>query len=202
MLSFSKPTFKLAGRKAATGNLDGGRDVDVEPRGVLAARLGYPCELRRAGSAAALLPRQDGGSAEAALMDLVREVVDVLEPGEFAGGSKSSAQVGGRVVHPVILRVLEQHYQPGIDYYWPNLTISARFARMESELAVRRRALVSERIARGLSINAAAKAIGVAPGTLNACERGESLSLRSAKRIADFYGCKVADLMPADDVAA
>ncbi len=71
---------------------------------------------------------------------------------------------------------------------------------MESDLAARRRALVSERIARGLSINAAAKAIGIAPGTLNACERGESISLRSAKLIADFYGCTVVELVAVEGV--
>lgn len=59
---------------------------------------------------------------------------------------------------------------------------------------------MSERIARGLSINAAAKAIGIAPGTLNACERGESISLRSAKLIADFYGCTVVELVAVEGV--
>ena len=58
-----------------------------------------------------------------------------------------------------------------------------------------RASLIAERMNRGLSVAAAADAIGIARGTLDAFERGDSVSLASLKRVADFYGCTVMDIV-------
>ncbi len=63
------------------------------------------------------------------------------------------------------------------------------------EPAQRRAALRDERMNRGLSLAAAASAIGIHRATLVTFERDESVSLPSLKAIADFYGCKVVDLV-------
>lgn len=53
-----------------------------------------------------------------------------------------------------------------------------------------------ERVNRGLSVRQAADEIGVAPGTLAALEDGRSVYPASAKKVADYFGCKVTDLIP------
>lgn len=58
-----------------------------------------------------------------------------------------------------------------------------------------RATLVTERINRGLSVAAAARAMGIARGTLVSFEDGEPVALASAKAIADFYGWTVVDLL-------
>lgn len=58
--------------------------------------------------------------------------------------------------------------------------------------------LVRERINRGLSVAAAAEEIGVARGTLKALEAGQRVSPRTAKKVADFFGVQVTDLMPVE----
>lgn len=62
--------------------------------------------------------------------------------------------------------------------------------------------IVAERINRGLSLAQAAFEIGIARGTLVKAESGEMPSPANAKRIADFYGCKVTDIWPVPRVAA
>lgn len=59
--------------------------------------------------------------------------------------------------------------------------------------------LTTERLNRGLSVAGAAAEIGIHRATLSALERGESVHPASAKRVADFFGCKVTDLMPLDE---
>lgn len=59
--------------------------------------------------------------------------------------------------------------------------------------------LTAERLNRGLSLNGAAVLIGVNRKALKALEDGESCRPENAKRIADFYGCKVTDLLPLPD---
>lgn len=61
-----------------------------------------------------------------------------------------------------------------------------------------RRELTAARMNRGLSVEAAAMQIGIAHNTLRRFEAGESILLANAKLIADFYGCKVTDLLPLD----
>lgn len=63
--------------------------------------------------------------------------------------------------------------------------------------------LTAERLNRGLSVRQAGDLIGVAPNTLATLERGGSVAPSSAKLIADFYGCKVTDLLrPPDEPKA
>jgi DNA-binding XRE family transcriptional regulator len=63
-----------------------------------------------------------------------------------------------------------------------------------------RREFIVKRMDMGLSPEAAAQRIGIARGTLLRFERGDSLSLTSAKLIADFWGCKVTDMIPFEDL--
>ena len=65
-----------------------------------------------------------------------------------------------------------------------------------------RRELMAARMNRGLSVQAAAAQIGIAHGTLRRFEAGESVTVANAKLIADFYGCKVTDLLPLEAEAA
>ncbi len=62
--------------------------------------------------------------------------------------------------------------------------------------------LTAERLNRGLSLAGAARDIGVHRATLTALEGGARVHPESAKKIADYFGCKVTDLMPLEDVAA
>lgn len=59
--------------------------------------------------------------------------------------------------------------------------------------------LTAERLNMGLTLNMAAERIGIARGTLVALEDGRNVHPASAKKVADFYGCKVTDLLPYDD---
>jgi transcriptional regulator with XRE-family HTH domain len=63
------------------------------------------------------------------------------------------------------------------------------------EPARSRASFVTLRMNRGLSVAAAADEMGLARGTLASFERGESVSLASAKMIADFHGCSVVELL-------
>jgi transcriptional regulator with XRE-family HTH domain len=56
--------------------------------------------------------------------------------------------------------------------------------------------LTAERLNRGMSVRQAAERIGIAAGTLSTLEAGGSVHPASAKLVADFYGCKVTDLLP------
>lgn len=59
-----------------------------------------------------------------------------------------------------------------------------------------------ERLNRGLSMRAAAKAIGVSASVLTRAEEGTMPRPESAKAIADFYGYKVTDVWPLNSKAA
>jgi len=54
--------------------------------------------------------------------------------------------------------------------------------------------LTEARLNRGLSVAAAAKEIGVHRRTLTALESGGRVLPDSAKKVADYFGCKVTDL--------
>lgn len=62
--------------------------------------------------------------------------------------------------------------------------------------------LVERRLNKGLTIKAAAAEIGVNRMTLAALERGERVRPDNAKKVADFYGCKVMDLLALNEVDA
>lgn len=58
----------------------------------------------------------------------------------------------------------------------------------------------SERVNRGLSVKAAAEAIGVAPVVLRRAEDGTAVPRpHNAAKIARFYGVQATDLWPLDD---
>lgn len=54
----------------------------------------------------------------------------------------------------------------------------------------------------GLNQQEAAKRIGIQPPNLSDFERGDykDLLLETARRFADFFGCRIEDLFPARDV--
>jgi lambda repressor-like predicted transcriptional regulator len=58
-----------------------------------------------------------------------------------------------------------------------------------------------DRLNRGLSLRAAAKAAGVSPSVLVRAEEGTMPRPESAKAIADLYGYKVTDIWPVDSKA-
>lgn len=62
--------------------------------------------------------------------------------------------------------------------------------------------LAAERLNRGLSVAAAAAEIGVHRRTLAALERGETVNPANAKKVADYFGVLVTDLMPLEPEAA
>lgn len=62
--------------------------------------------------------------------------------------------------------------------------------------------LREERVNRGLSERMAAAEMGIARETLLRAERGERPHPAQGKKIADFYGVRVTDLWPLEDVAA
>ena len=65
------------------------------------------------------------------------------------------------------------------------------------------RDLKATRLNMGLSVAAAAEAMGVARRTLVDVERDGRMPVpAAAKRIADFFGVQVTDLWPVDDEAA
>ncbi len=53
-----------------------------------------------------------------------------------------------------------------------------------------------DRLNKGLSLRAAAKAIGISASVLVRAEEGTMPRPESAKAIADFYGYKVTDIWP------
>lgn len=62
--------------------------------------------------------------------------------------------------------------------------------------------LTAERLNRGHSIRSLSDAVGVHQHTIRRLEAGESVHPAAAKKIADYFGCKVTDLMPIDSEAA
>lgn len=62
--------------------------------------------------------------------------------------------------------------------------------------------LRAERLNRGLSRRQAAKTIGVPEPTLRRLEQGEGAYPANAKKVADFFGVQVTDLMPLEREAA
>lgn len=71
---------------------------------------------------------------------------------------------------------------------------------MTEVLEIHRR-LAEKRLNEGKSIRALAKDLDVHQHTIRALERGESVSPASAKKVADWLGCTVVDLLglPADE---
>lgn len=59
--------------------------------------------------------------------------------------------------------------------------------------------LRTHRFNRGLSLREAADEIGVTFDVLQRAERGAQTRPRAAKKIADFYGCRVTDIWPVDE---
>ena len=59
-----------------------------------------------------------------------------------------------------------------------------------------------ERLNRGMSIRVFAAEAGVSRAVVERIEAGESVSARTAKRVADYLGdgVKVTDLIPLDDI--
>jgi transcriptional regulator with XRE-family HTH domain len=62
--------------------------------------------------------------------------------------------------------------------------------------------LRSARLNAGFTIRGLAREIGIAEQTLRRLEGGEGAHPASAKKVADFFGVQVTDLMPFEDVAA
>jgi plasmid maintenance system antidote protein VapI len=62
--------------------------------------------------------------------------------------------------------------------------------------------LTTERLNRGHSIRSLADHLGIHQHAIRRLEAGEGVHPATAKKIADYYGCKVTDLLPATDVAA
>lgn len=63
--------------------------------------------------------------------------------------------------------------------------------------------LRAERLNRGLSLTAAADAMNVPLNVLSRAEAGEGMPHpANAKRIADFFGHRVTDIWPIEEVAA
>lgn len=58
--------------------------------------------------------------------------------------------------------------------------------------------LKAERLNRGLSVNDAAEVIGVPPHVVRTAESGVQPRPETAKRFADFYGCRVTDIWPVE----
>jgi ribosome-binding protein aMBF1 (putative translation factor) len=62
--------------------------------------------------------------------------------------------------------------------------------------------LASERVNRGYSIRALAAELDVHQHTIRRLEAGEGVHPSAAKKVADFIGCKVTDLLPLEKEAA
>lgn len=62
--------------------------------------------------------------------------------------------------------------------------------------------LAAERVNRGHSLKSLAKELGIHSNSLAALERGESVHPATAKKVADYFGIKVTDLMPVERSAA
>jgi len=59
----------------------------------------------------------------------------------------------------------------------------------------------AERLNRGYSIRALADELEIPEQSIRRLEKGLGISPANAKKIADFYGCKVTDLLPVDEAA-
>lgn len=59
--------------------------------------------------------------------------------------------------------------------------------------------LMAARLNRGLSVRKAAREMKVDRRTLERAESGQHVHPSSAKRIADFYDCRVTDIWPIPD---
>jgi transcriptional regulator with XRE-family HTH domain len=62
--------------------------------------------------------------------------------------------------------------------------------------------LRDERVNRGFTIRGLAKEIGVTEQTVRRLENGEIVRPANAKKVADFFECKVTDLMPIDGASS
>lgn len=58
--------------------------------------------------------------------------------------------------------------------------------------------LEEARVNAGHSLRSLADALSIAPATIQRLEAGETVHPANAKKIADFFGVKVTDLMPLD----
>jgi transcriptional regulator with XRE-family HTH domain len=61
--------------------------------------------------------------------------------------------------------------------------------------------LTRARLNRGLSIRQAAREIGIAEQTLRRLEDGDGARPQNAKKVADFFGVLVTDLLPIREAA-
>lgn len=61
--------------------------------------------------------------------------------------------------------------------------------------------LPTERLNAGLSIRGLAKEVGVAEQSVRRLESGETVHPAVAKKVADYFGVKVMDLMPLREAA-
>lgn len=61
--------------------------------------------------------------------------------------------------------------------------------------------LTVERLNRGYSINSLAEELGVHRNVITRLEAGESVHPSNAKKVADYFGVKVTDLMPVGEPA-
>ncbi len=61
--------------------------------------------------------------------------------------------------------------------------------------------LMAERLNRGHSIRSLAEVLDVHQHAIRRLEAGEGVHPATAKKIADFFGVQVTDLMPVDEAA-
>jgi plasmid maintenance system antidote protein VapI len=61
--------------------------------------------------------------------------------------------------------------------------------------------LTAERLNRGQSIKGLARTLDVHEHSIRALETGKTVHPATAKKVADFFGVKVTDLMPLDRAA-
>lgn len=62
--------------------------------------------------------------------------------------------------------------------------------------------LATERLNRGHSIRSLADELGIHQHAIRRLEAGEGVHPATAKKIADYFGCRVTDLMPLDEPKA
>jgi transcriptional regulator with XRE-family HTH domain len=62
--------------------------------------------------------------------------------------------------------------------------------------------LARERVNRGFTVRGLARELGVAEQTIRRLENGEMVHPAKAKVVADFFGCKVTDLMPVEGASS
>lgn len=61
--------------------------------------------------------------------------------------------------------------------------------------------LTAERLNRGHSIRSLAHELGIHQHALRRLEAGEGVHPATAKKVADYFDCKVTDLMPIEEAA-